>query len=173
MIAANTIQWLNSQDRSALQETLLRCCGSRWWCEQVAGDSPFADSAALHEASDRAMDAMPRDAWLEALESHPKIGDLESLRMKYAGNKEWSGGEQAGVNSADEATLVALAEGNETYEQRFGYLFVVCATGKSAAEMLALLQERLGNEADEEFTIACGEQRKITHLRLDKLEPSA
>ena len=119
------------------------------------------------------MDAMPRDAWLEALESHPKIGDLESLRMKYAGNKEWSGGEQAGVNSADEATLVALAEGNETYEQRFGYLFVVCATGKSAAEMLALLQERLGNEADEEFTIACGEQRKITHLRLDKLEPSA
>lgn len=133
---------------------------------------PLADEAALVAAADGAFDAMPREAWLEAFTSHPKIGDIKSLRMKFAGNKEWSGGEQAGIAEADETVFQRLATGNDDYEQRFGYLFIVCATGKSAAEMLSLLEARLPNDDATELRIAAGEQRKITHLRLAKMESS-
>lgn len=138
----------------------------------MAAALPLADEAALAAAADKAFDAMPCEAWLEAFTSHPKIGDIQSLRMKFAGNKEWSGGEQAGVTDADEAVLQRLAAGNDEYEQRFGYLFIVCATGKSAAEMLSILESRLPNDEATELGIAAGEQRKITHLRLAKLEPT-
>ncbi|MEO0532163.1 MAG: 2-oxo-4-hydroxy-4-carboxy-5-ureidoimidazoline decarboxylase [Planctomycetota bacterium] len=164
------VDWLNGLDSGQALATFKRCCGSQWWCERMTAARPFVDGAALTEAADAAFDAMPRDAWLEAFTSHPKIGDLDSLHMKFAGNKEWSGGEQAGVNDADEAVLRRLAEGNEAYEKRFGYLFIVCATGKSAAEMLAILESRLPNDPEVELPIAAGEQRKITHLRLGKLE---
>ena len=93
---------------------------------------------------------------------------MASLKAKYAGNDAWSEGEQAGVDAANEKTLLALAKGNEDYEARFDYIFIVCASGKSAREMLQLLETRLGNDPDAELAIAAGEQRKITHLRLDK-----
>ena len=115
---------------------------------------------------------MPSQAWLEAFGGHPKIGDLDSLRMRLAGNKQWSAGEQAGVEVANEETLQRLADGNREYEQRFGYVFIVCATGKTAAEMLALLESRLRNDDSTELSAASEEQRKITHLRLGKLTPS-
>lgn len=165
------VNWLNAMSADDARETMRRCCGAGSWCDAMVAARPFVDDAAITSAADAAFDAMSRDAWLEAFTSHPKIGDLSSLRMKYAGNKEWSGGEQSGVNTADDATLQDLADGNRAYEERFGYLFIVCATGKSAAEMLAILQSRLGNDPDSEFLIAAGEQRKITHLRLAKLEP--
>ncbi|TWT97901.1 Uric acid degradation bifunctional protein PucL [Botrimarina colliarenosi] len=164
-------RWLNGLTPDAAREQFCRCCGATWWCDQMAASRPFADERALATAADAAFDAMPRDAWLEAFTSHPKIGDVDSLRMKFAGNKEWSGGEQAGVSTADEATIQRLADGNDAYAARFGYLFIVCATGKSATEMLAILEGRLGNDDATEFSIAAGEQRKITHLRLAKLEP--
>ncbi len=163
--------WLNAMSFDDARETMRRCCGAGWWCDAMVATRPFADGGAIAVAADTVFDAMPREAWLEAFTSHPKIGDLNSLRMKFAGNKEWSGGEQSGVNTADDATLQGLADGNDEYEKRFGYLFIVCATGKSAAEMLAILQSRLGNDPESEFSIAAGEQRKITHLRLAKLEP--
>lgn len=131
--------------------------------------SPFADSSAVVREADRLFDEMPREAWLEAFGSHPKIGDLDSLRMRLAGNKQWSSGEQAGVNAADEATLQGLAAGNVAYEQRFGYVFIICATGLTAAQMLASLEQRLQNDDATELRLAAGEQRKITHLRLEKL----
>ena len=90
--------------------------------------------------------------------------------MKFAGNKEWSADEQSGVNAADDVTLELLAQGNQDYEKKFGYIFIVCASGKSADEMLGLLQERLPNSAENEISIAANEQRKITQLRLQKLE---
>jgi 2-oxo-4-hydroxy-4-carboxy-5-ureidoimidazoline decarboxylase len=164
--------WLNAMSADNTREMMRRCCGASWWCDAMIDARPFVDDAAITSAADAAFDAMSREAWLEAFTSHPKIGDLSSLRMKFAGNKEWSGGEQSGVNTADDATLQGLADGNREYEERFGYLFIVCATGKSAAEMLAILQSRLGNDPDTEFLIAAGEQRKITHLRLAKLEPT-
>lgn len=166
-----TIKWLNGLEQQSAAAELKRCCGSSWWCQQVAAARPFSDAEQLTAAADRAFDTMPEDAWLEAIRSHPKIGDFESLKMKYAGNRDWSGGEQAGAAAADDQTLRQLAAGNESYEKRFGYLFVVCATGKSAQQMLDLLELRLSNDPAEELSTAAAEQRKITHLRLAKLTP--
>jgi 2-oxo-4-hydroxy-4-carboxy-5-ureidoimidazoline decarboxylase len=163
---------LNLLDDAAAIAELQKCCGSTWWCDQVAAQRPFTNFDALSATVEYVFDRMPREAWLEAFAAHPRIGDLESLRMKFAGNREWSGGEQSGVTIASDEVLQALARGNDDYHERFGYLFIVCATGKSAEEMLAMLEDRIGNNADTEFSIAAGEQRKITYLRLEKLAAS-
>jgi 2-oxo-4-hydroxy-4-carboxy-5-ureidoimidazoline decarboxylase len=148
---------------------LLRCCGSRRWAEQVASRRPFADSASVVTAADEAWWKLDAADWLEAFTHHPKIGDIDSLRAKFATTKEWAAGEQSGVNAAGEDVLRGLAEGNSDYEKKFGHIFIVCATGKSAQEMLTLLQERLKNSPDKELRIAAGEQAKITRIRLEKL----
>lgn len=166
---SSTLSWLNSLSSDEAQQALKRCCGATWWCEQVASQRPFSDEAALLAAAEGAFSRMPREAWLEAFAAHPMIGDVDSLRMKFAGNREWSAGEQAGIAEADEAVIRRLAAGNQTYHERFGYIFIVCASGKTAAEMLALLEARLSNDEDTELGIASGEQQKITHLRLAKL----
>lgn len=166
------VEWLNELSAESARDELRKCCGSTWWCEQLAAARPFADSDALLREADRAFDAMPREAWLEAFASHPKIGDLDSLRMRLAGNKQWSAGEQAGVNASDESTLHRLAQGNADYEQRFGYIFIVCASGLTAGEMLARLEQRLHNDEASELKIASEEQRKITRLRIGKLTPT-
>jgi 2-oxo-4-hydroxy-4-carboxy-5-ureidoimidazoline decarboxylase len=163
---------LNRLDPDAARAELRKLCGCGAWCEAMTSARPFAGPDALHAAADAAFDALADDGWLEAFACHPRIGDLESLRMKFAGNREWSRGEQSGVDSADERTIVALARGNDDYFARFGYLFIVCATGKSAAEMLGLLEARLTNDPADELRVAAAEQRKITHLRIDKLELS-
>jgi 2-oxo-4-hydroxy-4-carboxy-5-ureidoimidazoline decarboxylase len=106
---------------------------------------------------------------LEAFSAHPKIGDINSLRAKYSATRDWSKGEQSGVDSAQEAVLEGLARGNADYEKRFGHIFIVCATGKTAAEMLDILQGRIGNDSAEELKIAAHEQSKITKIRLEKL----
>jgi 2-oxo-4-hydroxy-4-carboxy-5-ureidoimidazoline decarboxylase len=106
---------------------------------------------------------------LEAFEHHPKIGDINSLKEKYPNTKEWASDEQAGINVASEEVLHAVAKGNEDYEKKFGYIFIVCATGKSAGEMRQILESRLMNNPDEEIQIAAEEQNKITKLRLEKL----
>lgn len=166
-----TIDWLNGLPEDEARDALLRVCGSDWWCEQVTAARPFASEAELLAAAGAAFSHMPREAWLEAFAAHPMIGDVESLRMKFAGNREWSAGEQAGVDGADDRVLERLAAGNHAYRDRFGYIFIVCASGKSAAEMLALLESRLDNDEDTELGIASGEQQKITYLRLAKLTP--
>ena len=168
-----TVTWLNGLSAAEAQAVLLRCCGSTEWARRVAASRPWADGAALVEAADEALEALAEADVLEALASHPRIGDFQSLKMRYAGNREWSAGEQSGAAEADDETLRRLAAGNDAYERRFGYLFVVCATGKSAAEMLAILEARLQNVPADELRVAAGEQRKITHLRLAKLQPPA
>ncbi|NOZ39722.1 MAG: 2-oxo-4-hydroxy-4-carboxy-5-ureidoimidazoline decarboxylase [Planctomycetes bacterium] len=165
--------WLNELATDAVRQQFRKCCGATWWCDQMTQARPFADFAALAAEADRVFDTMTREAWLEAFGSHPKIGDLKSLRMRLTGNKQWSEGEQSGVTSTDEATLVGLAEGNRAYEERFGYVFIICATGLAATEMLAQLKVRLRNDDATEFRQASEQQRKITHLRLKKLTPSA
>jgi OHCU decarboxylase len=107
--------------------------------------------------------------WLEAFLSHPKIGEKQAAQTTSAEARVWSEQEQAGVQSAAHDTMQALAEGNRAYEQKFGYIFIVCATGKSSEEMLAILQERLHNDRDKELRIAAQEQSRITQLRLKKL----
>lgn len=107
--------------------------------------------------------------WKEAFAHHPKIGDIDSLKKKFVSTAAWASGEQSGVNTATEETIRALAEGNRLYEEKFGYIFIVCATGKSAEEMLRLLQERLQNDPVTEIQVAADEQNKITKIRIEKL----
>jgi 2-oxo-4-hydroxy-4-carboxy-5-ureidoimidazoline decarboxylase len=109
------------------------------------------------------------DDWKEAFSHHPKIGDVESLTKKFATTAQWASGEQGGVSAASKETIEALAGDNRLYEEKFGYIFIVCATGKSAKEMLNILQSRLMNKPEEEIKMAAAEQNKITKLRLQKL----
>lgn len=165
-----TLGELNALPEEELRRELHACCGSERWVEGVARSRPFGDEAALFAAAEDAADALDREDWLEAFGHHPRIGDVDALRERFgARSGGWSAGEQAGMEGADEAVLERLVEANRLYEERFGYLFIVCASGKGASEMLEILEDRLGNDPEEELEIAAGEQRKITRLRLDKL----
>jgi 2-oxo-4-hydroxy-4-carboxy-5-ureidoimidazoline decarboxylase len=165
-----TLQCFQAMDHASAVNQMLRCCGAKKWCVAIANARPFSSRASLHHAADIAFNSLSESDWLEAFSHHPKIGDIDSLRMKFAGNREWSAGEQADIVNVDEATIVALSEGNIAYEKKFGFIFIVCATGKSAGEMLAMLQQRLLNDGQTELKIAAAEQQAITHLRIDKWE---
>jgi len=151
------------------QIEFLRCCGSSRWAEEMASHRPFHNSAQLFAVAEEIWRRLSSEDWREAFSHHPKIGDMNSLRAKFAGAKGWAEGEQAGVQSASDEILQALAAGNEAYEKKFGYIFIVCATGKNAEEMLSLLRQRLPNDPAREIQIAVAEQAKITKIRLEKL----
>jgi 2-oxo-4-hydroxy-4-carboxy-5-ureidoimidazoline decarboxylase len=164
-----TLAELNALPAEEAWRALERCCGASVWVDQVCAHRPYVSREALLDASDAAFAKLRRDDWLEAFLHHPRIGDGTALRDRFAATAAWAGEEQKGAALADEATLQALADGNAAYDARFGHIFIVCATGKSAAEMLALLSERLGNDPADELRVAAKEQRKITALRLEKL----
>jgi 2-oxo-4-hydroxy-4-carboxy-5-ureidoimidazoline decarboxylase len=130
---------------------------------------PFGDRERLFAAADAAWSALGSEDWREAFAHHPKIGDEGALRARFPDPRQWAEGEQAGARQASEEILEALARENQAYEARFGHIFIVCATGKTAAEMLDLLRGRLHNEPHTELRVAAGEQAKITRLRLQKL----
>jgi len=120
--------------------------------------------------ADEVWNALGKEDFLEAFTHHPQIGaSKEHLRTKFQSTASWSSGEQAGVSQASEDVLDRLVDGNKAYLDRFGYIFIVCATGKSAEEMAELLEQRLPNEPDVELRVAAQEQAKITHIRLEKL----
>jgi 2-oxo-4-hydroxy-4-carboxy-5-ureidoimidazoline decarboxylase len=148
-----------------------RCCGSTRWFERMARLRPFESEASLFEAAERAWWALASADWLEAFAAHPKIGDRDAMRAKFAATAAWSASEQAGVVGAPEDVLDALADANDRYHERFGYIFIVCATGKTAEEMLALIRERLSNDPEVEIQTAAAEQAKITRIRLEKITP--
>jgi 2-oxo-4-hydroxy-4-carboxy-5-ureidoimidazoline decarboxylase len=164
-----TIEALNTLDVGSLREELGRCCGARAWIEKMLAIFPVHDVKTLLEEAERAWYACGEGDWLEAFGHHPRIGDLGSLKRKFASTGQWAAGEQSGVNTATDEVLTALAAGNAAYEKKFGYIFIVCATGKPAEEMLRLLTVRLENTPEEEIHIAMGEQNKITRIRLEKL----
>jgi 2-oxo-4-hydroxy-4-carboxy-5-ureidoimidazoline decarboxylase len=164
-----TLDEFNALPAARATEELLRCCGCARWADALLAARPFADKAALLGASDAAWAATDEADWREAFSHHPRIGGKDALRAKFAATAAWAQGEQAGAAAAGEAVLEALAKGNAEYESRFGFLFIVCATGKSAAEMLDLLKSRLKNDAAFEMRLAAGEQNKITKIRLEKL----
>jgi 2-oxo-4-hydroxy-4-carboxy-5-ureidoimidazoline decarboxylase len=160
---------LNDRPAAEVHAELLRCCGSTRWAEALLAHRPFADASSFYAAADLVWwDLEPAD-WREAFAHHPRIGDLDALRERFAATAEWASGEQAGARDAPEELLVALAEANQAYEERFGYIFIVCATGKSAEEMLAQLLQRLAHPPQDEIRVAAGEQAKITRLRLERL----
>jgi 2-oxo-4-hydroxy-4-carboxy-5-ureidoimidazoline decarboxylase len=160
---------LNSQPLDDAREALRRCCGASRWVDAMAGRRPFADAAALFAAAEEVWAGLGPSDWSEAFAHHPRIGDKEALRQRFATTRQWAAGEQAGVSAASEDVLEALAQGNRDYEARFGHIFIVCATGKGAEEMLGLLRARLGNDRETEQRIAAAEQAKITRIRLEKL----
>ena len=160
---------LNALADDAARAELLRCCGSAHWVDGMLRRRPFKDKSAVFAAAGAAWAETGDKDRLEAFAHHPRIGGKDALRAKFAATKSWAQGEQSAVAAADEATLDALAKGNADYEARFGFIFIVCATGKSAAEMLALLDGRLANDRASELSIAAGEQAKITIIRLEKL----
>lgn len=165
-----TLSELNHLAKPVLAEALQTCCGSTAWVENMRAIFPVANTETLMDEATRQWNRLQEADWREAFTHHPKIGgDVEALRAKFASTSTWAEGEQASVKQASEATLEALATGNENYERRFGYIFIVCATGKTADEMLALLQARLPNSPQDEILIAAGEQDKITRIRLEKL----
>jgi len=147
----------------------LRCCGSRRWAQAMERGRPYADGPSLLAGAERAFALLAREDWLDAFSHHPRIGDRGSLAARFPATAGWSASEQGGVRDAGEDVLDALLRGNREYEARFGHVFIVCATGKTAGEMLALLRERLPNAPAAELEIAAAEQRKITAIRLEKL----
>ncbi len=165
-----TLNEFNQLEKNDAAIALQKCCGSSRWVERMLLQVPFKSKEALMQiANDSWFEDCVEADYLEAFTHHPKIGDIESLAKKFANTKAWAGNEQAGVNTASTDVLEALAKGNDDYEKKFGYIFIVCATGKSAKEMLNLLLERLPNNADDEIKIAMQEQHKITNIRLNKL----
>jgi OHCU decarboxylase len=162
---------INTWPEDAASEAFRRCCGSARWAKRMVQQRPFDSEAALFESADRIWRELARLDWLEAFAAHPRIGDLDALRAKFAVTAAWAAREQAGVDGAPDDLLRELAQENCRYEARFGYIFIVCATGKTAAEMLALLKERLTNDPSEEIQIAAAEQAKITRIRLEKIAP--
>jgi 2-oxo-4-hydroxy-4-carboxy-5-ureidoimidazoline decarboxylase len=164
-----TLHELNTLPRQQLKEVLLKCCGSSAWVDKMLPFFPADDLVELLEDAEEQWFLCSEADWKEAFAQHPKIGDIESLKTKFASTAEWTTVEQSGVTAASSETMQALAEANKEYEAKFGYIFIVCASGKSAEEMLAILQSRLQNSPEVETEIAADEQNKITKLRIEKL----
>ena len=159
-----TLSDFNNLDKDIAAKELFNCCGSQRWVSLLMRKYPFASGELLiKEATLIWYDECYKEDWLESFTHHPKIGDKKSLAEKFAGK------EQAGVAIASERVIESLAKANAEYENKFGFIFIVCATGKSANEMLRLLGDRLKNDTNSELRIAMGEQHKITLIRFKKL----
>ena len=159
---------LNHCDIKKAHIELLKCCGSIQWTENMLAARPYKSVPHLLELADQIWSDLGEVDYLEAFAAHPKIGT--SKPPDNAKNTEnWTSKEQAGMMSADEQIKLKLKTKNQKYAEIFGYIFIVCATGKSASEILELLRIRLENSPETELNIAAGEQRKITNLRLKKM----
>jgi OHCU decarboxylase len=156
-----TLDDLNALDAASAERELLRCCGSTRWAREMAAARPFDSADAMVRASDQICASLDRDDWLQAFAAHPRIGEST--------DSAWATAEQSGSLGAPDDVRRRLATRNRVYEATFGYIFIVCATGKTADEMRSLLEQRLTNEECRELAVAADEQRKITNLRLAKL----
>ena len=132
-----TLADLNALPPATRAAALATCCGATAWVAALNQQFPFATAEGLLAAADHVWQNLTEADWREAFTHHPKIGDVNALREKFASTATWAAGEQGAVRQASEAILEGLRAGNDAYEQKFGYIFIVCATGKSAAEMLA------------------------------------
>ncbi len=163
------LERLNRLPVEEAEADLRKCCGSGNWARRLAALRPLSSVEQLLAAADRVWWQLAPGDWLEVFHGHPKIGESKAAASLSAEAQRWSSAEQAGTQGTRRELLEALAAGNRAYEARFGYIFIVCATGKTAEEMLALLAQRLQNDPGAEIRIAAEEQRKITRLRLEKL----
>jgi 2-oxo-4-hydroxy-4-carboxy-5-ureidoimidazoline decarboxylase len=159
---AEMLETLNRATADEARRLLAGCCGAARWLDGMIAARPFASVAALKQRADAIWRSLGRADVLDAMSHHPRIG--EAPKASASELKE-----QAGAVSAADAVKAAIAEGNRAYEARFGFIYLVCATGKSGEELLAILRARLANDAETELAVAAAEQGKITALRLDKL----
>ena len=173
---------LNALDREAAEQAFLRCCGSVRWAREMAARGPWPNLEALAEEADKIWRGLATVDHLQAFGAHPRIGEAqEAGRSEEAGrtggtgraegpdDQSWSSQEQSRVAAAGHDVRKRLAAANDDYQARFGFIFIVCATGKSADELLLMVEERLKHSRQDELRIAAEEQRKITQLRLGKL----
>jgi OHCU decarboxylase len=177
-----TLDELNALDGEAAEQVFRRCCGSSRWAREMAARRPFLDTATMSGDADRIWLALDASDWREAFAAHPRIGEQRqaggSVGAGGAGGAaagadraapDWPAGEQAGMAAATDAVRDRLARANREYEARFGFIYVVCATGKTAGEMLDIAERRLRHAPGRELAVAAEEQRQITRLRLEKL----
>jgi OHCU decarboxylase len=169
-LLSRDLQQLNQLPRAEAVRELLKCCGSQRWAGHLADERPFHEIDSLLRRADDIWWSLDETDWLEAFSHHPKIGEKRAAQEVSPEARRWSEEEQASAaRTANEEMMRELVAANQEYERRFGFIFIVCATGKTTEEMLALIKERLPNEADTELCVAAEEQRRITHLRLKKL----
>lgn len=166
---SETLRRLNALSPAQAKVELLKSCGSAKWARRMVERRPFEDVNDLLANAESIWWALDGTDWLEAFSHHPKIGEKKAAAAQSDDARRWSAAEQSKASAATPETSRALSEANRDYEQRFGYIFIVCATGKSSAEMLAILKERMANTPENELRVAAGEQAKITQLRLRKL----
>lgn len=167
------LAWLNSLTADEAAKELLQCCGSKRWATEMTRQRPFPTEETLLAAANDIWWSLDQTDWLEAFRSHPKIGEKKAADNVSAQSQQWSGQEQSGVTNASHTTVSTLATLNHDYEQKFGFIFIICATGKTSDEMLSALRERLQHDPQAELAIAAAEQSKITELRLKKLLTSS
>ncbi|RME02481.1 MAG: 2-oxo-4-hydroxy-4-carboxy-5-ureidoimidazoline decarboxylase [Planctomycetota bacterium] len=163
-----SIKVINALSKQKCEENLKQCCASSRWVEEMVKRRPYDSPAELYRLAKAIWWSLSPSDWKEAFAAHPEIGDLEALRKKLTTTATWSAQEQKGVAGADFNILEALRRKNQEYRKRFGYIFIVCATGKEAKEILEILTQRLKNSPKEELSIAAKEQEKIMLLRLQK-----
>jgi 2-oxo-4-hydroxy-4-carboxy-5-ureidoimidazoline decarboxylase len=163
------LEKINNSAREDAVTFFLKCCGSESWINKMLSSRPFNTREELLKKSAEIWYSLEPSDWKEAFEHHPKIGDLKSLKEKYSVTKSIAANEQSGIDNADESILRELSELNEEYEKKFGYIFIVCATGKSADEMLSVIKLRIRNSPETEIKTAMEEQNKITKIRLEKI----
>ena len=164
-----TLEQLNTLPEDEALAVFRDCCAADAWARPMVVARPYHSAEALHGTARALWPNLHEADWLVAFEAHPKIGDIMSLKAKYASTEALASGEQAGARVAPDEILQRLKDGNDAYFDKFGFIFIVCATGKSAEQMLELLEQRLPNSREQEIRIAAEEQAKITHIRLDKL----
>jgi OHCU decarboxylase len=163
-----SIQNINDMSDAQLWVELSKCCGSKTWIKLMLENHPYTNIEDLYLKASHLWFSVDTNDCLEAYSHHPQIGDMDSLKKKFGTTANWSGKEQAGVNTASEDVLKELKLLNEEYYSKNGFVFLICATGKSAEEMLISLKERIVHTRDQELKIAAQEQNKIIKIRLEK-----
>ncbi len=166
---AATLSELNVMPEAEFREKISKCCGAEAWVTRMFAARPFANREELYRKAGEVWFSCKKTDWLEAFAHHPRIGDVESLKQKFAATAAWAAGEQGSVREAATPVLEDLKRYNDLYFDKFGFIFIVFATGKTAAEMLDILKSRFENDLVEEVLNAVLEQHKITKLRLEKL----
>jgi 2-oxo-4-hydroxy-4-carboxy-5-ureidoimidazoline decarboxylase len=161
------LQAWNASDTDSAINTLLSCCAAYRWAEGITAQRPYTDERALFITADRIWATMQESDWIQAFRAHPRIGEREPVHAS-AQSATWSQQEQSSTNSTQSLTLAELANGNVQYEALFGFTYIVCATGKSAEEMLEILRRRMASNRQSELREAAEQQRQITQIRLRK-----